>query len=188
MNVDEAASLRATTVLCVRRKNQVALGGDGQVTLGEMVLKGNARKIRLLRDGSVLAGFAGGVAEALTLFELFEGKLEMHQGQLLRAAVELAKEWRTSKMLRHLEAMLCVADAQHSLIISGKGDVIEPERDVMSIGSGSGYAAAAARALLENTRQSCRQVVEKALSISADLCIYTNHDVCIEELGERKPG
>ena len=172
----------ATTILSVRRGNQVALGGDGQVSLGETVMKSNARKIRRLYHDRVLAGFAGGTADAFTLFERFEGKLEKHQGQLTRAAVELAKDWRTDRMLRRLEAMLCVADTSTSLIISGNGDVIEPEDNIMSIGSGSGYALAAARALLTHTELDAAAIVETAMNIAADICIYTNHELTIERL------
>ena len=172
----------ATTILSVRRGDQVAIGGDGQVSLGETVMKGNARKVRRLYQDRVLAGFAGGTADAFTLFERFEAKLEKHQGNLTRSAVELAKDWRTDRMLRRLEAMLCVADKSASLIVSGNGDVIEPEHDVMAIGSGAGYAQAAARALLENTELDARSIVEKALNIAADICIYTNHSLVIEEL------
>ncbi|MEJ2760433.1 MAG: ATP-dependent protease subunit HslV [Gammaproteobacteria bacterium] len=172
----------ATTILSVRRGGTVVIGGDGQVSLGETVMKGNARKVRRLYQDRVLAGFAGGTADAFTLFERFEAKLEKHQGNLTRSAVELAKDWRTDRMLRRLEAMLCVADKTASLIVSGNGDVIEPEHDVMAIGSGSGYAQAAARALLENTELDARSIVEKALNIAADICIYTNHSLVIEEL------
>ncbi|MDZ7735422.1 MAG: ATP-dependent protease subunit HslV [Gammaproteobacteria bacterium] len=172
----------ATTILSVRRGSQVAMGGDGQVSLGETVMKNNARKIRRLYHDRVLAGFAGGTADAFTLFERFEGKLEKHQGQLTRAAVELAKDWRTDRMLRRLEAMLCVADTSTSLIISGNGDVIEPEDNVMSIGSGSGYALAAARALLAHTELDANAIVETAMNIAADICIYTNHELTIERL------
>ncbi|MCS3903928.1 ATP-dependent HslUV protease subunit HslV [Methylohalomonas lacus] len=172
----------ATTILSVRRGNAVALGGDGQVSLGDTVMKGNARKIRRLYHDKVLAGFAGGTADAFTLFERFEGKLEKHQGQLTRSAVELAKDWRTDRMLRRLEAMLCVADATTSLIISGNGDVIEPEDNIMSIGSGSGYALAAARALLNHTELDAAGITETALNIAADICIYTNHELTIERL------
>ena len=172
----------ATTILSVRRGNQVALGGDGQVSLGDTVMKSNARKIRRLYHDRVLAGFAGGTADAFTLFERFEGKLEKHQGQLTRAAVELAKDWRTDRMLRRLEAMLCVADVNASLIISGNGDVIEPEDNIMSIGSGSGYALAAARALLAHTEMDAGAIVETAMNIAADICIYTNHELTIERL------
>ncbi len=171
-----------TTILSVRREGHVVIGGDGQVSLVETVMKGNARKVRRLYHDKVLAGFAGGTADAFTLFERFEGKLEKHQGNLTRSAVELAKDWRTDRLLRRLEAMLCVADQSASLIISGNGDVIEPEHDVMAIGSGSGFARAAAWALLENTDLNAREVVEKALAIAADICIYTNHSLVIEEL------
>ncbi len=175
----------ATTILSVRRGNAVALGGDGQVSLGDTVMKGNARKIRRLYHDKVLAGFAGGTADAFTLFERFEGKLEKHQGQLTRSAVELAKDWRTDRMLRRLEAMLCVADATTSLIISGNGDVIEPEDNIMSIGSGSGYALAAARALLNHTELDAAGITETALNIAADICIYTNHELTIERLDDQ---
>lgn len=171
-----------TTILSVRRGDRVVIGGDGQVSLGETVMKGNARKVRRLYQDRVLAGFAGGTADAFTLFERFEGKLEKHQGNLTRSAVELAKDWRTDRILRRLEAMLCVADKTASLVISGNGDVIEPEHEVMAIGSGGSYAQAAARALLENTELDARAVVEKALHIAADICIYTNHSLVIEEL------
>jgi ATP-dependent HslUV protease subunit HslV len=173
---------RGTTILSVRRGGQVVVGGDGQVTLGQTVLKGNARKVRRLYGDKVLAGFAGGTADAFTLFERFEAKLEQHHGQLARAAVELAKDWRTDRLLRRLEAMLCVADAQQSLIISGNGDVVEPENALMAIGSGGAFAQAAARALLENTELSAREIVEKALGIAADICVYTNRNLTIEEL------
>ena len=173
---------RGTTILSVRRDNQVVIGGDGQVTLGDTVMNGNARKVRRLYNDRVLAGFAGGTADAFNLFELFEGKLEKHTGQLTRAAVELAKEWRTSKMLRNLEALLVVADTQTSLMISGNGDVIEPEDNIMAIGSGGAYAQAAARALLENTALDARAITEKALNIAGDICIYTNRNLTIETL------
>lgn len=173
---------RGTTILSVRRGNAVALGGDGQVSMGNTVMKGNARKVRRLYNDQVLAGFAGGTADAFTLFERFEGKLEKHSGNLARAAVELAKDWRTDRMLRRLEALLAVADKSTSLIISGNGDVIEPEHNLMAIGSGGAFAQAAARALVENTELSARAVVEKALGIAADICIYTNHHLTIEEL------
>jgi ATP-dependent HslUV protease subunit HslV len=172
-----------TTILSVRRGGSVVIGGDGQVTLGQTVMKGNARKVRRLYKGGVIAGFAGATADAFTLFERFEGKLEKHQGHLTRAAVELAKDWRTDRMLRRLEAMLCVADHEASLIISGTGDVLEPERDLMAIGSGSGFAQSADRALLENTALSAREIVERAMGIAADICVYTNHNLTIEELG-----
>ena len=171
-----------TTILSVRRDNLVALGGDGQVSLGDTVMKGNARKVRRLFKDQILAGFAGGTADAFTLFERFEGKLEKHQGNLMRSAVELAKDWRTDRMLRRLEAMLCAADKSTSLIISGNGDVIEPEDNIMAIGSGGGFARAAALAMLKNTDLSAREIVDKALHIAADICIYTNHSLTIEEL------
>lgn len=174
--------IHGTTILSVRRDGCVALGGDGQISMGETVMKGNARKVRRLYQDRILAGFAGATADALTLFERFEGKLEKHQGNLLRAAVELAKDWRTDKMLRNLQAMLCVADLSTSLIISGNGDVIEPEHDIMAIGSGGAYASAAARALLQNTGLGAREIVEKSLGIAADICIYTNRSLTIEQL------
>jgi len=160
----------------------VAIAGDGQVSLGDTVMKGNARKVRRLYKEQILAGFAGGTADAFTLFERFEGKLEKHQGNLMRSAVELAKDWRTDKILRRLEAMLCVADKHSSLVISGNGDVIEPEDNVMAIGSGGSYAKAAALALLQNTELPVRDIVEKSMNIAADICIYTNHLLTIEEL------
>jgi ATP-dependent HslUV protease subunit HslV len=171
-----------TTILSVRRGNSVALGGDGQVTLGHIVIKGGARKVRRLYHDKILAGFAGGTADAFTLFERFEAKLEKHQGHLMRSAVELAKDWRTDRMLRRLEAMLAVADRDHSLVITGQGDVLEPEHGIVAIGSGGPYAQAAARGLLENTELGARDIVEKSLSIAADLCIYTNHQRVIEVL------
>ena len=171
-----------TTILSVRRGASVALGGDGQVTLGNVVIKGGARKVRRLHQERILAGFAGGTADAFTLFERFEGKLDKHQGNLMRSAVELAKDWRTDRMLRRLEAMLAVADKEHSLIITGMGDVLEPEHGLVAIGSGGPYAQAAARALLENTQLGPREIVEKSLAIAADLCIYTNHQRTIEVL------
>jgi ATP-dependent HslUV protease subunit HslV len=175
-------SLRGTTILSVRRGNKVVIGGDGQLSLGNTVMKSNARKVRRLFKEQVIAGFAGATADAFTLFERFEGKLEKHHGHLARAAVELAKDWRTDRMLRRLEAMLCVADSRISLIISGNGDVIEPEYNLMAIGSGGGFAQAAARALLENTELSAKEIVEKSLSITANICIYTNHNIVLEEL------
>ncbi len=175
-------SFRGTTILSVRRGGRVVIGGDGQVSLGPTVMKGNARKVRRLFKGQVIAGFAGATADAFTLFERFEGKLEKHQGHLTRSAVELAKDWRTDRMLRRLEALLCIADAQTSLIISGTGDVVEPENDLMAIGSGGSFAQAAARALLENTELGAREIVEKGLNIAADICIYTNHNLVLEEL------
>ncbi|MGQ0658813.1 MAG: ATP-dependent protease subunit HslV [Chromatiales bacterium] len=171
-----------TTVLCVRRRDIVVMGGDGQVSLGQTVLKGNARKVRRLHEDKVLAGFAGGTADAFTLFERFEAKLQKHQGNLLRSAVELAKDWRTDRMLRRLEAMLTVADSTSSLIISGNGDVIEPEDDIMAIGSGGAYAQAAARALMRHTEMSARAIVEAAMKIAAETCVYTNSQLTIEEL------
>ncbi len=173
---------RGTTILSVRRGNCVVIGGDGQVTLGNTVMKGNARKVRRLYHDKVIAGFAGGTADAFTLFERFEAKLEKHSGHLVRSAVELAKDWRTDKMLRRLEALLAVADDSASLIISGNGDVIEPEEGLMAIGSGGPFAQAAARGLLDNTDLTAREVVEKGLGIAADICIYTNHNRVIEEL------
>jgi ATP-dependent HslUV protease, peptidase subunit HslV len=172
-----------TTILCVRRGSQVALGGDGQVSMGNTRVKGNARKVRRLYSDKVLAGFAGGTADAFTLFERFEGKLEKHGGQLQRAAVEIAKDWRTDRYLRRLEALLIVADKDTTLMISGNGDVMEPEKGVMAIGSGGAFAQAAARALFDNTELPAREVVEKALHIAADICIYTNHSLTIETLG-----
>ena len=174
---------RGTTILSVRRGKHVAIGGDGQVTMGDTVMKGNARKVRRLYSDKVIAGFAGGTADAFTLFELFEGKLEKHSGQLTRSAVELAKDWRTNKMLRNLEALLAVADGETSLIISGNGDVIEPENSLMAIGSGGPFAQAAARALLDNTDMDARTITETALGIAADICIYTNRQMTLEELG-----
>ena len=173
---------RGTTILSVRRGDKVVLGGDGQVSLGDTVMKGNASKIRKLYREQVLAGFAGGTADAFTLFERFEAKLESYQGHLVRSAVELAKDWRTDRMLRRLEAMLCVADKSNSLLISGNGDVIEPETGIMAIGSGGAYAKAAAQALMENTELGAREMVEKALAIAAEICIYTNRNITIEEL------
>jgi len=173
---------RGTTILSVRRNGNVVIGGDGQVSMGDTVMKGNARKVRRLYQDQVVAGFAGGTADAFTLFELFEAKLEKHQGQLTRSAVELAKDWRTSKMLRNLEALLAVADKETSLIISGNGDVIEPEESLMAIGSGGAYAQAAARALLENTELDARAITEQSLKIAADICIYTNRNLTLEEL------
>jgi ATP-dependent HslUV protease, peptidase subunit HslV len=171
-----------TTILSVRRGASVALGGDGQVTLGNVVVKGGAKKIRRLYHDKILAGFAGGTADAFTLFERFESKLDKHQGNLMRSAVELAKDWRTDRILRRLEAMLAVADKERSLIITGLGDVLEPELGIVAIGSGGPYAQAAARALLENSELSARDIVDKALAIAADICIYTNHQRSIEVL------
>ena len=171
-----------TTILSVRRGRSVALGGDGQVTLGNIVVKATARKVRRLYNEQILAGFAGGTADAFTLFERFEAKLEQYQGNLLRAAVELAKDWRTDRMLRRLEAMLSVADSEHSLIITGNGDVLEPEYGIVAIGSGGAYAQSAARALLENTALTPAEIVKKSLEIAGDLCIYTNQNHLIETL------
>jgi ATP-dependent HslUV protease, peptidase subunit HslV len=171
-----------TTIVSVRRDGHVAIGGDGQVSLGNTVMKGNARKVRRLYNGKVIAGFAGGTADAFTLFERFEAKLEQHQGHLMRAAVELAKDWRTDRMLRKLEALLAVADANTSLIITGNGDVVQPELDLIAIGSGGPYAQAAATALLQNTELNARDIVAKSLTIAGDICVYTNHQQTIEEL------
>ena len=171
-----------TTILSVRRGASVALGGDGQVTLGQVVVKSGAKKVRRLYQDRILAGFAGGTADAFTLFERFEAKLDKHQGNLMRSAVELAKDWRTDRILRRLEAMLAVANHEHSLIITGAGDVLEPEHGVVAIGSGGPYAQSAALALLHNTQLGARDIVDKALAIAADLCIYTNHQRTIEVL------
>jgi ATP-dependent HslUV protease subunit HslV len=171
-----------TTIVSVRRANQVALGGDGQVTLGNVVVKGSARKVRRLYHGKVLAGFAGGTADAFTLFERFEAKLEKHQGHLLRSAVDLAKDWRTDRMLRRLEAMLIVADRESTLILTGNGDVLDPELGIAAIGSGGAYAQAAARALWENTELQAEEIIKKALAIAGDICIYTNQSHTIETL------
>lgn len=178
------ADLHGTTIVSVRRDGKVVVGGDGQVTLGHTVMKANARKVRRLYHNQVIAGFAGATADAFTLFEKFEAKLETHQGNLVRAAVELAKDWRTDRMLRKLEAMLVVADAKASLIISGNGDVIEPENSLIAIGSGGAYAKSAALALLENTDLSAREITEKSLGIAASICIYTNNNFTIETIGE----
>jgi ATP-dependent HslUV protease subunit HslV len=174
--------IHGTTIISVRRGNRVALGGDGQVTLGNVVLKAGARKVRRLYHDRILAGFAGGTADAFTLFERFEAKLEKHQGNLLRSAVELAKDWRTDRILRRLEAMLAVADHETSLIVTGTGDVVEPELGLVAIGSGGPYAQAAARALLENTELSPQDIVKRALTIAGDICIYTNQNHVIEVL------
>jgi ATP-dependent HslUV protease subunit HslV len=173
---------RGTTILSVRRNGRVVVGGDGQVSMGNTVMKGNARKVRTLYHGKVLAGFAGGTADAFTLFERFEAKLEKHQGHLVRSAVELAKDWRTDRMLRRLEALLVVADKESSLIITGNGDVIEPEDCLMAIGSGGPFAQAAARAMLDNTELDARSIVEKGLEIAASICVYTNRNLTLEEL------
>jgi ATP-dependent HslUV protease, peptidase subunit HslV len=182
-------SFHATTILSVRRGESVVMGGDGQVTLGNTVVKANARKVRRLgKDGAILAGFAGATADAFTLFELFEAKLDKHNGQLVRAAVELAKDWRTDRRLGRLEAMLAVADREASLLISGNGDVLEPEDGLIAIGSGGPYAQAAARALLKHSTLDARAIVENALDVAADICIYTNHHRVVEELGSREQG
>jgi len=174
--------IKGTTILCVRRDGKVAIAGDGQVTMGNTVLKHNAKKIRRMFGEKVIAGFSGATADALTLFEKFEGKLESYRGNITRAAVELTKDWRTDKILRRLEALLIVADAEHTFIISGTGDVIEPEDGVAAIGSGGPYAQASARALYENTSLSAREIVEKSMRITSDICIYTNKNITIEEL------
>ena len=173
---------RGTTILSVRRNGKVVIGGDGQVSMGNTVMKGNARKVRWIYHNQVIAGFAGGTADAFTLFERFEAKLEMHQGHLVRAAVEMAKDWRTDRVLRKLEALLAVANKDASLIITGNGDVIEPENGLIAIGSGGPFAQSAATALLENTELEAKDIVEKGLAIAADICIYTNHNRTIEEL------
>ncbi|MEW6162139.1 MAG: ATP-dependent protease subunit HslV [Nitrospirota bacterium] len=173
---------KGTTILCVRRNAKVAIAGDGQVTVGNTILKHNAKKLRKMFGERVLTGFSGATADALTLFEKFEGKLESYRGNITRAAVELAKDWRTDKVLRRLEALLIVADLEHTFIISGTGDVIEPEDGVAAIGSGGPYAQASARALYENTSLSAREIVEKSMRITSDICIYTNKNITIEEL------
>ncbi len=175
------SDIHGTTILSVRRKDGVAMGGDGQVSMNNMIVKGNACKVRKLYDDKILAGFAGGTADAFTLFERFEAKLEQF-GNLTRAAIELAKDWRTDRMLRRLEALLCVADKENSFIISGNGDVIEPEDDLMAIGSGGGYAQAAAKALMSNTDLGAREIIAQSLTIASDICVYTNQNVTIEEL------
>ena len=175
---------RGTTILAVRRNDQVVIGGDGQVSLGNTIMKGNARKVRRLYHDKVIAGFAGGTADAFTLFERFEAKLEKHQGHLTRAAVEMAKDWRTDRVLRKLEALLLVADNTATLMITGNGDVIEPENNLIAIGSGGSFAQAAATALYENTELSAREIVEKGLNIAAEICIYTNNNLTIEELSK----
>ena len=174
--------VRSTTIIGLRHKGKVAIGGDGQVSLGNTVMKGNARKVRRLCQDQVIAGFAGGTADAFTLFELFEQQLEKYQGQLVRAAVELAKAWRSERALRQLEALLAVANKETSLIISGNGDVIEPEQGLIAIGSGGPFAQSAARALIDNTELGAKQIVEKSLHIAADICIYTNHNLTVETL------
>jgi len=176
---------RGTTIVSVRRNDTVAIAGDGQVSMGNTIMKGNARKVRTLADGRVIAGFAGGTADAFTLFELFESKLEQY-GNLTRAAIELAKDWRTDRRLRRLEALLCVADEESSFIVTGNGDVIEPEDDLMAIGSGGPFAQAAALALLQNTELDARAVAEKALNIAGDICVFTNKNIVIETLPSKK--
>jgi ATP-dependent HslUV protease subunit HslV len=178
----DPAQFHGTTILSVRRGERVAMGGDGQVTLGNIVIKATARKVRRIYHDRILAGFAGATADAFTLFERFEAKLEKHQGNLLRSAVELAKDWRTDRMLRRLEAMLAIADRESSLVITGTGDVLEPERGILAIGSGGGYAQAAAMALIDNSELEPADVVKKALTIAGDLCIYTNQNHVIETL------
>ena len=173
---------KSTTILCVRRNNQVAIAGDGQVTLGNTIMKHNAKKIRRMYNGTILSGFAGGAADALTLFEKFEAKLEQYHGNLTRAAVELAKDWRTDRILRKLEALIAVADRNSSLIISGTGDIIEPEDGLVAIGSGGPYALSAARALMRHTNMSAREIAEEAMKITSEICIYTNSEILIEEI------
>lgn len=173
---------RGTTIVSVRRNGKVVIGGDGQVSLGNTIMKGNARKVRRLYNDKVIAGFAGGTADAFTLFERFEAKLQAYNGQLTRAAVELAKDWRSDRALRRLEALLAVANEEASLIVTGNGDVIQPEDDLIAIGSGGPFAQSAARALLDNTDLSARDITEKALTIAGDICVYTNHNHTIEEL------
>ena len=172
---------RGTTIVSVRRNGKVAIAGDGQVSIGNTIMKGNARKVRQLAEGKVIAGFAGGTADAFTLFELFESKLEQY-GNLTRAAIELAKDWRMDRRLRRLEALLCVADTESSFIVSGNGDVIEPENDIMAIGSGGPYAQAAALALLQNTKLEATDITKKALLIAADICVFTNQNITVEQL------
>ena len=173
---------RGTTILSYRRDGQVVIGGDGQVSLGNTIMKGNARKVRRLYHDKILAGFAGGTADAFTLFERFEAKLEAHQGHLTKAAVELAKDWRTDRALRKLEALLAVADETASFIITGNGDVVQPEQDLIAIGSGGPYAQSAATALLDNTQLSAKEIAEKSLTIAGDICVYTNHNQAVEVL------
>ena len=178
---------RGTTIVSVRRGGVVAIAGDGQVSMGNTIMKGNARKVRQLAGGRVLAGFAGGTADAFTLFELFEAKLDQY-GNLTRAAIELAKDWRSDRRLRRLEALLCVADSEASLIVSGNGDVIEPEDDLMAIGSGGSFAQSAARALLDNTDLGAEEIVTKALEIAASICVYTNENIVVETLSDDGSG
>src|SRR5215203_3157853 len=183
MQIDKKASvIRSTTVLLVQRNGQIAMAGDGQVTLGETVIKGNARKVRRIRNGDVLVGFAGATADAFTLLTKFEAKLDQFQGQLERAAIELGKEWRTDKYLRNLEALLIVADKSDAFLISGKGDVISSDDGLLSVGSGSQFALAAARAFMKHTELSARQIAEESMRIAAEICIYTNSEIAVEEL------
>lgn len=175
-----------TTIVAARRDGNVVIGGDGQVSMGNTIMKGNARKVRRLYQGAIVAGFAGGTADAFTLFERFEGQLEKYHGNLTRAAVELAKDWRSDRALRRLEALLLVADREHTLVISGNGDVIEPERPVIAIGSGGPFAQAAAIAMLEHSSLDARQIVEQALHIAADICVFTNHELTLEALPDRQ--
>jgi len=182
MSAHSKTGFHGTTILCVRKDNKVAIAGDGQITLGHTVIKHNAKKIRKMYNNNVIAGFSGATADALTLFEKFETKLETHRGNLTKAAVELAKDWRTDKILRRLEALLIVADKKHSFIISGNGDVLEPEDGISAIGSGGPYAQAAAKALIEHTRFEPKKIVEEAMKITAGICIYTNESTVIEEL------
>jgi ATP-dependent HslUV protease subunit HslV len=184
MSIQQDSIFHGTTILCVRKDGQVAIGGDGQVTLGQTVLKHNAKKIRKMYNDNILAGFAGATADAFTLFEKFEEKIETYRGNITRSAVELAKEWRTDKILRRLEALLVVADREHSFIISGNGDVLEPEDGIAAIGSGGPYAQAAAKALLEHTQLGPKQIVEEAMKITSKICIYTNEAINVEELNE----
>lgn len=176
------SQIRSTTILCVRREGKVVMAGDGQVTLGSEVLKGSAKKLRRLYNGKIVAGFAGATADAFALFARFEAKLEQYNGNLARSAVELAKDWRTDRMLRHLEALLLVADATNTFLLSGNGDVIEPDEAIAAIGSGGAYAKSAATALIENTALSAREIVEKSMAIAGKICIYTNNSVVFEEL------
>lgn len=180
-------SFHATTILCVRRDGRVAIGGDGQVTMDDTVVKARARKIRSLKGGEILAGFAGGVADAFTLFEKFEGKLERHPGNVTRATVELAKEWRSDKFLRRLEALLAVADREHSFLVSGNGEVIEPDDGILALGSGGAYALAAARALRSHSSLAAPELVREALQIAADICVYSNDEITVLELGQEPP-
>jgi len=182
MSERSIAGLRGTTILCVRKNGKVAIAGDGQVTLGHTVLKHNAKKIRTMYNDNIIAGFSGATADAMTLFEKFESKLETHRGNITRAAVELAKDWRTDKVLRRLEALLIVADSEHTFIISGNGDVLEPEDGISAIGSGGPYAMAAARALFHHTQLEARKIVEEAMKITSKICIYTNENISYEEL------